>query len=581
MERAILEKIYAALPGNALHAARRLSVPVPVLKGELSKAFLGGELLASEVEYPVVVLREVVIRAAYPGKRTAVINKHGFIDHDDGCNIRTGPAEMGGRLVRTMPLPPATPVFVSGPHPSTPEWWFVTAYAKDGIFQGYVQHFRVNVDLPEPTARLYQVNKGDTAEEIAVEMFSSSVRKGLDLRFYENVLLFVNQLKKQPGVIGVYQDPGFFDFVVGNGKGNIKLIENARIWVVSPAFAMTLQDVVPSGSLTGGLMVDLKELSKAIERGIRRVRQSVVDVLQSIHDSPKHVDAILREDAAVIRENLDRILGLIAGFLLVEGIAALLAGSPTLIGQIIALGIQVVLTAIGAAGLIEGLAVAIAHGMEWLRLAIHADGSAEDIALASEEFLRMLQAIALAALSYMGAKGNWNKALKIRDALPPPSALAVVVTSNGTPAITGLTRPISGVALGPPGVSGPLGAAAVKMEGETGGRSSRSPVATEFPRKSLRGVAEKWLRRNKPRGWRQVPTDAKGGWKWLDENGVERLRFMWKNGLNTTKNKWCRQANGYLRWQNSAGQHLDIDGNVVDRMDPRFQELTHILYEGL
>jgi hypothetical protein len=56
---------------------------------------------------------------------------------------------------------------------------------------------------------------------------------------------------------------------------------------------------------------------------------------------------------------------------------------------------------------------------------------------------------------------------------------------------------------------------------------------------------------------------------------------MWKNGLNATANKWARQANGYFRWQNAAGQHLDIDGNVIDIMDPRFQELTHIPYEGL
>jgi hypothetical protein len=42
------------------------------------------------------------------------IDKAGFIDHGDGANIRTGPAESGGKTVRNQPLPPATRVFVSG-----------------------------------------------------------------------------------------------------------------------------------------------------------------------------------------------------------------------------------------------------------------------------------------------------------------------------------------------------------------------------------------------------------------------------------------------------------------------------------
>jgi hypothetical protein len=138
------------------------------------------------------------------------------------------------------------------------------------------------------------------------------------------------------------------------------------------------------------------------------------------------------------------------------------------------------------------------------------------------------------------------------------------------------------VAIGPPGNAGPLGAAgAVLMEGKKGGGSSKPSASTEFPRKSLRGVSEKWLKRNKPRGWRQVPADTKGGWKWLDENGIERLRFMRKSGLNASANQWARQANGYFRWQNAAGEFLDINGKVISKMDPRFQELTHIPYEGL
>jgi hypothetical protein len=104
--------------------------------------------------------------------------------------------------------------------------------------------------------------------------------------------------------------------------------------------------------------------------------------------------------------------------------------------------------------------------------------------------------------------------------------------------------------------------------------------ASEFPRSSLRGVSLRWLQRNKPNGWRQVPTDSGSGWKWLDENGVERLRFMRPNGQNPGASQWSRQTNGYFRWRNAVGDYLDINGNAVSKSSSQYEELTHIMYEG-
>jgi RHS repeat-associated protein len=112
------------------------------------------------------------------------------------------------------------------------------------------------------------------------------------------------------------------------------------------------------------------------------------------------------------------------------------------------------------------------------------------------------------------------------------------------------------------------------------GPAARAP-ASSFPRSSLRGVSTKWLQRNKPSGWREVPSNNGQGWKWLDENGTERLRFTRPNGSNPSASQWSRQANGYFRWQNEAGEFLDIDGGVVSKLNPLFDELTHIMYEGL
>jgi hypothetical protein len=86
--------------------------------------------------------------------------------------------------------------------------------------------------------------------------------------------------------------------------------------------------------------------------------------------------------------------------------------------------------------------------------------------------------------------------------------------------------------------------------------------ASAFPRSSLRGVSLKWLKNNKPRGWRQVPTREHEGWTWLDENGVERLRYMRPSGSNPANSQWSRQANGYFRWQDAKGTFLDVKGSA-------------------
>jgi hypothetical protein len=107
------------------------------------------------------------------------IDKPGFIDHGDGSNIRTGPAELHGVPLTTRPLPPATRVFVSGQHPQTSEWWYVSAFLPTAIVRGYVQGFRVNTDLPELSAKLYQIKSGDTAERLAVQEISTRIRQAL------------------------------------------------------------------------------------------------------------------------------------------------------------------------------------------------------------------------------------------------------------------------------------------------------------------------------------------------------------------------------------------------------------------
>lgn len=422
------------------------------------------------------------------------INKAGFIDHADGSNIRTGPAESGGQKVREAPLPPATRVFVSGTHPTAPDWWYVTAFADKGIFRGYVQGFRVTTDLPEPTAKLYQIKKGDTAEQLAVREFKRSVRGDHDLRYYENVLLFVNRQKGRAGIIGSYQDPN----VLGGGSNNIQLVAGRRIWLASPAYAKALESVVPSGSLTGGAVAKLKRFAGHFQ-----------DILQSVTDSPRYVDEVLGEAAQAIRDNIVEIVGIIALFILAEEISAVLALSPTGVGQLAALAIQLALAAFGMYGLVEATAAALEHGNNWLTLAWKADGREAGIEAASKEFLKMLGSIAMAALTYLGVKGNMNKALEIAHSLPPPMVPAFAVAGGGQ---VGPTRASTATAIGPPGMAGPLGTAVMMAGNENNGGSSRSSTADEAA--TAREAAENAAKRHVHKGELETNPQSPYHGKW-------------------------------------------------------------------
>lgn len=409
--------------------------------------------------------------AAGPGaiaKPVPGINKIGFIDNSDGANIRTGPLEAGGAALRAAPLPPATQVFVGGTYPHVPQWWYVTAYlpgAAGGsagggqaeIIRGYVQSLRITTDLPEPLAKLHQVKPGDTAERLAREVYHAAIQDGHDLRYYENVLLYVNAQQGRAGVTGTYQDPGLF----GGGANNVQLVAGHRIWLVSPAFARTLEGIVPSGSLTGGAVAKARRFARRIE-----------DILDSIAESRNHLDEVAGEYAQAIHDHLTEIIGIIAAFLAAEAASIIFAAVPG--GQLVAVLIQLALAAFGAAGAVQAGVEAVKHASEWLTLAWNASGDQEKIVAASKEFLRMLVSIAMAALAYLGVKGNLARAVEIASSLPPGAVPALVSAGGGQRASAAAG---SGIRLGLPGPAGPVGTAlATTIRGEETGSSEAAPA---------------------------------------------------------------------------------------------------------
>jgi hypothetical protein len=286
------------------------------------------------------------------------------------------------------------------------------------MVRGYAEDFRINIALPEPLAELRQLNGGETVEGLAKGKFGSAVTDGHDLRFYENVLLYVNQGRN--GIVGTYQDPG----ILGRDSNNIQLIKGHRIWLVSAEYATTLRGIVPSGSLTGGAVAKAKRFANHFQ-----------DILLSVTESRHHFGEVAAESAQAIRDHLSTIIGVTAAFLAAEAGSMLLSLVPTGVTQIVAAIIQLTLSAFGAAGMVEAGIAALKHGIAWLTTAWTANGDPARIAAASRDFLGMVIAIALAALSYTGAKGNYRGALAIADKMPtrglPAFAHAGSSTSGG------------------------------------------------------------------------------------------------------------------------------------------------------
>lgn len=419
-------------------------------------------------------------------------SRSGYIDHDDGSNLRTRPAELpGSNTLTPAPLPPATRVFVSGQHPRSPGWLYVTAYLPDMIARGYVQHFRVATDLPEPTAKLHQIVAGDTAESLARQQYGSSVRDGHDLRYYENVLLHVNREHRRPGIHGEFQSPN----VVGGGANNIQLVAGQRIWLVSAAFAQALERIVPDGSLTGGAVA-----------GARRVFGHLEDILASVTESPQFLAEVAGEYLQAILDNLPAIIGITAGFIAAELASVALAASPTGVGQLIALLIQLALAAFGAHGLVEAGAQALHHGEAWLRTAWTCNGNPELRANASRSFLRMLVSIAMAALAAMGVRGNTGNALRLANNIhivPPSMTMAPAMVTSGGAVVAGGPRFVPGSI----STAGPVTLSPVFTTGPTQGAGAASPSARAnglgHSARSLREAAGA-LPDSSPRKWELI-----------------------------------------------------------------------------
>lgn len=173
-----------------------------------------------------------------------------------------------------------------------------------------------------------------------------------------------------------------------------------------------------------------------------------------------------------------------------EATSAFLAATPTGVGQIAAVMIQLTLAAFGAAGMVQAGAAAIKHASAWLTIAWTASGKDDRIAAASIEFLKMLVSVAIAALSYVGVKGNFGNAVKIASSMPTGAVPAFAIARGGQ--MSGGAGAGTGVLIGPStGSLGVAGNAMMQADDKSGGGGSNEEARSQDPAKELEEIKQK------------------------------------------------------------------------------------------
>ncbi|HYI84399.1 MAG TPA: peptidoglycan-binding protein, partial [Acetobacteraceae bacterium] len=165
--------------------------------------------------------------------------------------LREGPST-NSRELDTVPF--GTRLFIK--RRASGGWYQVTLASGQ---HGYVAAVYVKRNLPEPTAELFKI-KGQTALEIVTERYGHLGKDDQDMRFYVNVLEYVN---RGPGLRGIYQSkPGNKDW---DAWKDVKTRSGYQIWLPGDAYAKSLKGTVGSGSLTGGAFAKAKRVANAIE----------------------------------------------------------------------------------------------------------------------------------------------------------------------------------------------------------------------------------------------------------------------------------------------------------------------------
>ncbi|GAB3416716.1 SH3 domain-containing protein [Flindersiella endophytica] len=252
-------------------------------------------------------------------------------------HLRTAPDTNDEQnVIRRLPFDTKVQVLKKFPG----NWYFVSTRSGE---MGYAGSDHVRTGAPEPGAKLHKVEPGipGTAIAIAEQYYKDKADDwGQDLRFYVNVLAFVNKMPVPD---------------TADGWKQVHFQAGQTIWIPSQPFARSLKGKVNSGSISHNVAEAM-----GIADVLDRVGELMADYQMAIDKSGKYMGE------AIKRHVEDTLWGVL------EGLAQMLA---------IAAGILAVTTAIGAAigalaggvtaapGAAAGFEVGMAL-LEWLGLAM-------------------------------------------------------------------------------------------------------------------------------------------------------------------------------------------------------------------
>ncbi|WP_456833009.1 eCIS core domain-containing protein [Deinococcus sp. UYEF24] len=307
------------------------------------------------------------------------VGKLGVIKQADGANVHTVPKPSSG-LVVPQPVALGTRVGIIS---QTADGWSRISLASGK--SGYIQTARVTTDLPDSGASLIRVTGGQTAIGVAERYYKDLVKPGQDLRYYVNVLEYVD---KQRGT-GAFQ-------------GGQTLKAGTVLWIPGPQMAQSLVGQVGSGSITGGRWAEAKN---AVGNG------PGANILRSVMESPQYIGEVLGETWKTVKEHWPVLLATTVAMVGAEFLVGALAAvpEPTMLTKVLAVGLQGMITAIAGGFAIAAGYAAIKAGQRWLTLAWTAKGDAGKLKAASKAFLGMIGDLVLLVASAAGIKTSAQK----------------------------------------------------------------------------------------------------------------------------------------------------------------------------
>jgi len=307
------------------------------------------------------------------------VGKLGVIKQADGANVHISPDPRSG-LVAPQPVALGTRVGVIS---QTADGWSRISLSSGK--SGYVQTTRVTTDLPDPGARLIRVTGGQTAIGVAERYYQGLVKPGQDLRYYVNVLEYVDRQRS-----------------TGAFQGGQTLKAGTVLWIPGPQMAQSLVGQVGSGSITGGRWAETKN---AVGNG------PGANILRSVMESPQYIGEVLGETWKTVKEHWPVLLATTVAMVGAEFLVGALAAvpEPTMLTKVLAVGLQGMITAIAGGFAIAAGYAAIKAGQRWLTLAWTAKGDVGKLKAASKAFLGMIGDLVLLVASAAGVKTSAQK----------------------------------------------------------------------------------------------------------------------------------------------------------------------------